>query len=36
MMIGLAQFRDLRQLSLLRLLGLPFSGGAGAVPINRH
>ena len=36
MTIGLAQFRDLRQLSLLRLLRLPFSGDAGAVPINRH
>lgn len=36
MMIGLAQFRDLRQLSLLRLLSQPFTGDAGAVPINRH
>ena len=36
MAIGLAQFRDLRELSLLRVLVLPFSGDAGAVPINRH
>ena len=36
MVIGLAQFRDLRQLSLWRLLCLPFTGKSGAVPINRH
>lgn len=36
MAIGLAQFRDLRELSLLRVLVLPFSGDSGAVPINRN
>jgi hypothetical protein len=34
--IGLAQFLDLRQLSLLRVLILPFPGDSGAVPINRR
>ncbi|RJQ67954.1 MAG: sterol desaturase family protein [Desulfobacteraceae bacterium] len=36
MAIGLAQFRDPRKLSLLRLLILPFVGDPGRVPINRH
>jgi sterol desaturase/sphingolipid hydroxylase (fatty acid hydroxylase superfamily) len=36
MVIGLAQFRDQRKLSLPRLLILPFTGQPGAVPINRH
>lgn len=36
MVIGLAQFRDPRRLSLPRLLILPFAGDPGRVPINRH
>jgi sterol desaturase/sphingolipid hydroxylase (fatty acid hydroxylase superfamily) len=36
MTIGLAQFRDPQQLTLLRLLALPFVGDPGRVPINRH
>ncbi len=36
MVIGLAQFRDPRKLSVLRLLLLPFVGDPGKVPINRH
>jgi sterol desaturase/sphingolipid hydroxylase (fatty acid hydroxylase superfamily) len=36
MVIGLAQFRDPRKLSLPRLLILPFVGDPGRVPINRH
>jgi hypothetical protein len=35
MTIGLAQFRDLKQLTLPRLIILPFVGDPGAVPINR-
>jgi sterol desaturase/sphingolipid hydroxylase (fatty acid hydroxylase superfamily) len=36
MVIGLAQFRDQRKLSLPHLLILPITGHPGAVPINRH
>ncbi len=36
MVIGLAQFRDQRKLSLPRLLILPFVGVPGRAPINRH
>ena len=36
MVIGLAQFRDPRKLSLLQVLVLPFTGDPGVVPINRH
>lgn len=36
MVIGLAQFRDQRKLSMPRLLILPFVGVPGQVPINRH
>ena len=36
MAIGLAQFRDPRQLNLFRLLALPLVGDPGKVPINRH
>jgi sterol desaturase/sphingolipid hydroxylase (fatty acid hydroxylase superfamily) len=36
MVIGLAQFRDTRKLTLPRLLILPFVGDPGRVPINRH
>jgi sterol desaturase/sphingolipid hydroxylase (fatty acid hydroxylase superfamily) len=36
MVIGLAQFRDPRKLSLLQVLVLPFTGDPGTVPINRH
>ena len=36
MIVGLAQFRDFRRLTLLRLLVLPFVEGPGSVPINRH
>jgi len=35
MTIGLAQFRDLKQLTLPRLIILTFVGDPGAVPINR-
>jgi sterol desaturase/sphingolipid hydroxylase (fatty acid hydroxylase superfamily) len=34
--IGLSQFRDPKQLTLPRLLILPFVGDPGGVPINRH
>jgi len=36
MVIGLSQFRNPQNLSLLRLLSLPFAGDPGRVPINRH
>lgn len=36
MIIGLAQFRDPKRLTLPRLLALPFVGDPGRVPINRH
>jgi sterol desaturase/sphingolipid hydroxylase (fatty acid hydroxylase superfamily) len=36
MVIGLSQFRDPRELTLPRLLILPFVGDPGQVPINRH
>jgi len=36
MVIGLAQFRDQRKLSLPRVLILPFVGDPGRIPINRH
>lgn len=36
MVIGMAQFRDSKKLSLPRLLILPFVGDPGRVPINRH
>jgi sterol desaturase/sphingolipid hydroxylase (fatty acid hydroxylase superfamily) len=36
MVVGLAQFRDPRKLSLPRLLILPIAGDPGRVPINRH
>lgn len=36
MTIGLSQFRHPKQLSLPRLLLLPFVGDPGGVPINRH
>ncbi|MDR3631134.1 MAG: sterol desaturase family protein [Desulfocapsaceae bacterium] len=36
MLIGLAQYRDQRKLSLIRLLIMPFVGDSGVVPINRH
>ena len=36
MVIGLAQFRDQRKLSLPRLLILPFTGHPGTVAITRH
>ena len=36
MTIGLSQFRDASQLTLPRLLVLPFVGDPGRVPINRH
>jgi sterol desaturase/sphingolipid hydroxylase (fatty acid hydroxylase superfamily) len=36
MTIGLSQYRDQQNLTLLRILLLPFVGGSGPVPINRH
>jgi sterol desaturase/sphingolipid hydroxylase (fatty acid hydroxylase superfamily) len=36
MVIGIAHFRNQRQLSLPRLLILPFVGEPGRVPMNRH
>ncbi|MHC1743342.1 MAG: sterol desaturase family protein [Syntrophobacteraceae bacterium] len=36
MTIGLSQFRDPAELTLPRLLILPFVGDPGGVPINRH
>lgn len=36
MVIGLAQYRDLKHLNLWQLLILPFTGNPGSVPISRH
>jgi sterol desaturase/sphingolipid hydroxylase (fatty acid hydroxylase superfamily) len=36
MMIGLSQFREIKKLTLPRLLILPFVGDPGRVPINRN